>query len=198
MTHNTHRSLKDDAEIHQEKTWLAAIAEKQDETAFSELFDRYAPKIKAFCLAQSPGSVSLADELVQEVMVKIWQKAGLYKSDIASPSTWIFTLARNARVDFFRKQNRHQSDITTDDIYEELIDESQDLFLTARQNQQKLHITRALDTLSFDQTEVISKVYMEGKSHSQVADELQLPLGTVKSRIRLALSKLGVTLGESL
>ncbi|MCY4043929.1 MAG: sigma-70 family RNA polymerase sigma factor [Cellvibrionales bacterium] len=195
---DTRHRKKNDAEVQEEQAWLAAIANSQDEIAFSCLFDRYAPKIKAFCLAKSPGSITMADELVQEVMVKIWQKAHLYHPELASPSTWIFTLARNTRVDFFRKQHRHQTDITAEDIYDDLIDETQDLFIAAHQKQQQKHIQQAMSHLSLDQTEVIAKVYMEGKSHSQVADELQLPLGTVKSRIRLALSKLGLSLGELL
>ncbi len=184
--------------IEQEKAWLKAIAETQCESAFSKLFDRYAPKIKAFILAAQPGSSSLADELVQEVMLKIWQKAHYYQAVKASPSTWIYTLARNARIDHFRKHQKHQSDIDAEIVYAQTIDETQDLFQAAQQKQANKKLFEAIETLSEEQTQVIAKIYMEGKTHQQVSDELQLPLGTVKSRIRLALGKLGLSLRSSL
>jgi RNA polymerase sigma-70 factor (ECF subfamily) len=176
------------------QSYLSAIAERQDEQAFALLFDDFAPKIKAFSLKAHPGATMVADELVQEVMLKIWQKAHLYNPSKAAVTTWIYTLARNARIDYLRRNGRFSSEICADDIYEDILDESQDLFSLTQQRQSEDQIRQSLHQLPEDQSIVLSKVYMEGKTHQQTAQELRLPLGTVKSRVRLALGKLEVML----
>ena len=177
------------------ETWVQgmhAVAEKRDEQAFANLFDVFAPKVKAYSLAQQPGAVMVADELVQEVMLKIWNKAHLFSAGKASVSTWIFTMARNARIDYLRKNGRFVSEIDPEDIYNQQVDESQDLFSAVQQKQLQASIQQSISLLPNEQAQVLAKVYMEGKSHQQVADELSMPLGTVKSRVRLALGKLEV------
>ncbi|NRA42047.1 MAG: sigma-70 family RNA polymerase sigma factor [Pseudomonadales bacterium] len=171
---------------------MHAVAEKRDEQAFANLFDVFAPKVKAYSLAQQPGAVMVADELVQEVMLKIWNKAHLFSAGKASVSTWIFTMARNARIDYLRKNGRFVSEIDPEDIYNQQVDESQDLFSAVQQKQLQASIQQSISLLPNEQAQVLAKVYMEGKSHQQVADELSMPLGTVKSRVRLALGKLEV------
>jgi RNA polymerase sigma-70 factor (ECF subfamily) len=176
---------------------IHAIAEDRDEQAFAHLFDDFAPKLKAFSLAAQPGANMVADELVQEVMLKIWNKAHLYNPTKASVTTWLYTLARNARIDYLRKNGRFASEITADDIFHDILDESPDLFSLTQQKQTEQHIRESMKSLPEDQSLVLSKVYMEGKTHQQTAEELHLPLGTVKSRVRLALNKLEVLLGRN-
>ncbi|CAH0991223.1 ECF RNA polymerase sigma factor RpoE [Sinobacterium norvegicum] len=177
---------------------LIRIGDEQDEQAFSQLFDIFAPKIRAFSLAAQPGASMVADELVQDVMLKIWNKAHLYQPKKAAASTWIFTLARNARIDYLRKNGRYSSDIDPEDIYLNIVDESQDVFAATQQKQDEDNIRLSMAQLPVDQQQVLAKVYMEGKSHQQTANDLALPLGTVKSRVRLALSKLEVIMRRAL
>jgi RNA polymerase sigma-70 factor (ECF subfamily) len=172
--------------------YLIQIGDQQDEQAFSQLFDIFAPKIRAFSLAAQPGAAMVADELVQDVMLKIWNKAHLYQPKKAAASTWIFTLARNARIDYLRKNGRYTSEINPEDIYLNIVDESQDVFAATQQKQDEEHIRQSMAQLPVEQQQVLAKVYMEGKSHQQTANDLALPLGTVKSRVRLALNKLEV------
>jgi len=190
MNTSKHTSL---VQLQEREHWaslIAAIADQRCEQSFSALFDIFAPKIKAFSLASQPGSSMVADELVQEVMFKIWNKAHLFNASKASPSTWIYTLARNARIDQFRKNGRHSSEISSDDIYLDILDESPDIFSQTQQKQLEATIHQSIHNLPKDQSLVLEKVYLEGKTHQQTAQELNLPLGTVKSRVRLALKKL--------
>ncbi len=171
---------------------ITAVAKQQDREAFGRLFDHFAPRVRAFSLKAMPGANLMADEVAQDVMLKVWQKAHTYNPDAAALSTWIFTLARNARVDYLRKHGRHQSDIDPDFIFDQLEDEHADPFNSAQAKNSEQLIREGLKELSTDQTQVIAKIYLEGKSHQETSDELGLPLGTVKSRVRLALQRLAV------
>lgn len=177
---------------------IARVADHRDEDAFSMLFDHFAPRIKSFGLAFKPDAGISADELVQEVMLKIWMKAHQYQEEKASPTTWVYTLARNARIDHYRKTQRHSESLDAEEIYLNFPDEAPGPFMAAQRKQTEKKVANALNTLPVDQNRVLSKVYMEGKTHHQIADELELPLGTVKSRIRLALGKLGILLENDL
>lgn len=189
-----HSQEKHNEQLAKWQQCISAIANSQDEQAFSMLFDDFAPKIKAFSLAAHPGATMVADELVQEVMLKVWNKAHLYNQQKASVTTWIYTLARNARIDYLRRNGRFSSEICSDDVYAGILDDSPDVFALTQQRQVEQHIRESLDELPQDQRQVLAKVYMEGKTHQQTAEELHLPLGTVKSRVRLALGKLEVML----
>lgn len=169
---------------------LRKVADDRNEQAFTVLFEHYVPKLRAYSLAAQPGAALLADELAQEVMVKLWNKAHTFNSSKASLNTWIFTLARNARIDYFRKNGRFVSEIEPDLIFANMTDDTQDPFSSAHSKALESHIKDAINELPNDQAQAICKVFMEGKSHQQAADELGLPLGTIKSRVRLALSKL--------
>ena len=173
---------------------IRAVAEHRDRDAFTRLFDHFVPLIKAFTLAAHPGSNILASEVAQDVMIKVWKKAHTYKPEAAAVSTWIFALSRNARIDYLRKHGRHQSDILPEFIYDDLEDDGPGPFQLALQRRNEELVRNMLRGLPEDQREVLAKVYMEGKTHAEVALELNLPLGTVKSRVRLALKKLAVTL----
>lgn len=171
---------------------MEQVAVNRNTAALERLFDHYAPRIRAFCLSAQPGSNLMADDIAQEVMIRIWNKAHLYNPASASLNTWVFTIARNARIDYMRKNGRYQSDIDPDNFWNELVDENADPFREAQQKRDQERIRDSLKQLPSDQQQVLAKVYLEGKSHSEASEELGLPLGTVKSRVRLALNKLSV------
>ncbi len=168
------------------------VAVDRDKNAFAELFDHYAPQIRAYSLAREPGADLVADELVQEVMTRVWLKADKYNAKLANLNTWIFTLARNCRIDYLRRNSRFVTEIDPTDIFNEMEDEGPGPFQLAQQSRAEESIRAGLEELPREQAEILTKVYLEGKSHQQASDELKLPLGTVKSRVRLALKKLEV------
>jgi len=171
---------------------LARVAQHRDKQAFGQLFDHYAPLIRAYSLARDPGAGLIADDLVQEVMTRVWLKADKYNVRLANLNTWIFTLARNCRIDYLRRNSRYATEIDPTDIFNNIEDEGPGPFQQAQQNRAEASIKAGLQQLPREQAEILTKVYIEGKSHQQASDELQLPLGTVKSRVRLALKKLEV------
>ena len=171
---------------------IGRVAENRDKAAFAELFDHYAPLIRAYSLAREPGADLVADELVQEVMTRVWLKASKYNVRLANLNTWIFTLARNCRIDYLRRNSRYATEIDPTDIFNEIEDEGPDPFQLVQQSRVQQSIRAGLEQLPQEQSEILTKVYLEGKSHQQTSEELKLPLGTVKSRVRLALKKLEV------
>jgi len=171
---------------------IARVANQGDKTAFSILFDHYAPLIRAYSLAREPGADLVADELAQEVMIRVWLKAGTYNSRLANTNTWIFTLARNCRIDYLRRNGRFVSEIDPTEIFNDMEDESPSPFQLTHQSRLEENIRTGLEKLPREQSEILIKVYLEGKSHQQTSEELKLPLGTVKSRVRLAIKKLKV------
>jgi RNA polymerase sigma-70 factor (ECF subfamily) len=173
-------------------TDLIAVAEKRDQVALGRLFDHYVPKIRSFCLMSQPGATLMADDIAQEVMIRVWNKAHTFKPEAASLNTWIFTIARNARIDYLRKNGRHQSNIDPELLWNDVVDESADPFRDAQQSRDKDRIQAGLSQLPNEQRQVLAKVYLEGKTHVEAAEELGLPLGTIKSRVRLALHKLTI------
>jgi RNA polymerase sigma factor (sigma-70 family) len=182
-------------EADSQRDWaelMHKVAEHSDRAAYTLLFEHFAPRIKAF--AQSKyASEAEADELVQEVMLKVWNKAAGYKSGKAAVSTWIYTIARNSRIDMLRRQQKQMNDVCADDVW--LEDENADPFAEVQLKRSQRSIHETLDSLPPDQKLIIQKTYMEGKSHTEVAKELDLPLGTVKGRVRLALKKMQILLG---
>jgi len=175
--------------------WESAIrkvAQHQDRAEFKKLFDHYAPLIKAF-LSKGIASYadrSLAEEMAQEVMIKVWNKAYSFNSSKASVNTWIFTIARNTRIDFIRRNGRADRTIDIEDIWHEA--DSPEPVVELQQRRVETMIRNAMSTLPEEQALVLEKAFMESKSHNEIAEELDLPLGTVKSRIRLALNKLQI------
>ena len=103
---------------------MIRVAENRDKEAFATLFDHYAPQLRAYSLAREPGAGPVADELVQEVMTRVWLKADKYKSQLSNLNTWMFTLARNCRIDYLRRNSRYVSEIDPTDIFNEIEDES--------------------------------------------------------------------------
>ena len=170
---------------------LQTVAQTQDKQEFAKLFKHFAPLIKAFALNGSALAAAHAEELVQEVMIKVWQKATAYNPHKAAASTWIYTIARNCRTDMYRRLQKFDTPISADDIWPE--GESDEMFVAVQQKRDATRIREMLQGLPHEQCQILMKVYMEGKSHSEVSEELDLPLGTVKSRVRLAMKKLQLT-----
>ena len=171
---------------------LNSVAKDRDRAAFAQLFDHYAPLIRAYSLAREGGADLVADELVQEVMTRVWLKADKYNHRLANLNTWIFTLARNCRIDYLRRNSRYLTEIDPTDIFNDIEDEGPGPFEQVQQSRAQDSIRNGLKQLPREQAEILTKVYLEGKTHQQTSDELKLPLGTVKSRVRLALKKLEV------
>jgi len=170
---------------------LRAIAERRDQNSFVALFDYYAPRVKAY-LKRLGASDSLADDLVQEVMLTVWRKAESYDPAKAGVGTWIFTIARNLRIDAVRRE-RHP-DLDPDDPL--LVPDPEPLPDRAVQaTQEESDVREALRDLPADQIQVINLAFYEGKSHGEIAAALAIPLGTVKSRLRLAFRRVRGRLG---
>jgi len=172
--------------------YLSRVATDRDKEAFAQLFDHYAPLIRAYSLAREPGANLVADELVQEVLSRVWLKADKYNGRLANLNTWIFTLARNCRIDYLRRHSRYASEIDPTDIFNDFEDDGPGPFQQVQQTRAEESIRTGLKQLPREQAEILTKVYLQGKSHQQTSTELKLPLGTVKSRVRLALKKLEV------
>ena len=178
------------------REWLKSVAVDRDETAFKMLFDHYVPLLRSYSLVREPGSALLADELAQEVMIKVWNKAASYNADKANTNTWIFTLARNSRIDYLRRNGRFATNIDSTDLFDNIVDTSPSPFQAAQTQTVQKNIRQGLDQLPNEQAEILRKVYLQGRSHQQASDELNLPLGTVKSRVRLALKKMQLLMGD--
>jgi RNA polymerase sigma-70 factor (ECF subfamily) len=172
---------------------LNKVAVNQDRVAFKELFTYFAPRIKGFFQGQG-SSADKADEVVQEAMVNVWRKSHLFDPNKAKASTWIFTIARNSRIDLLRKENRPEPDFTDPSF---LMDEEPrpDEIYERDDEAKKLQVVLA--QLPEEQSEVLRLAFFEQKAHAEIAEELSLPLGTVKSRIRLAFKRLRKELGEN-
>lgn len=165
---------------------------KQDKQAFSILFDRYALKLKAFMM-RSGMSGEDADEIAQDVMVSVWRKAHLYDPAKAGAATWIYTIARNRRIDVLRKHARPAPDPDDPLFQPDPLPGGREV-MSAQETQDAVRL--ALHALPADQRQVLICAYFDGLSHGEVAGKLDLPLGTVKSRIRLACKAMRGILGE--
>ena len=173
---------------------LTAVAVQRDRAAFKVLFEFYAPRLKAFVQRQGT-SPDMAEEVVQETMVKVWRKAAQFDASRASASTWIFTIARNLRVDLLRKANRPAPDMNDPALVPEPEPRAHELI---SRDQESARLKVAVAELPQEQQEVLRLAFFEEKAHGAVAEELGIPLGTVKSRIRLAFKRIRAELGEEL
>ena len=177
----------------EQSRWIVAVAESRDRKAFKQLFDYFAPRIKGFC-RNNGSTADRADEVVQEAFVNVWRKARLFDPKKASAGAWIFAIARNSRIDLIRKENRPEAD-TTDPFFEQNEPESP---LAVLETERKSKTLRELvEDLPDEQQQVLKLAFFEEKAHSEVAEELGIPLGTVKSRIRLAFKRIRSELGET-
>ncbi len=181
-----------DAERTRFADLLVAVAELQDRDAFAELFAYYAPRVKSYLLRLGADS-ALAEEIAQDVMVTVWRKAGLFDRAQASVSTWIFRIARNRRIDLFRRSKRPELDPEEEMILPSGV-EAPDARIEAMETEAR--VRAAMKDLPEEQVLLLKLAFYEGLSHSEIATRLGAPLGTVKSRIRLAFAKMKVRLGD--
>ncbi len=164
---------------------LRNVAERGDAEAFQELFESYVPRVKAY-MVRHGADATTAEELAQETLLTVWRKAKLYSGEKGSATTWIFTIARNLRIDRLRREIPWQ-ELPSGYAEEPSTDAPPDEVLSERERGER--VKAALAKLPADQHEVVVLAYIEGLSHSEIASRLGLPLGTVKSRMRLAYLK---------
>ncbi len=168
--------------------WLLAVATRGDRQAFASLFEHFAPRLIGF-FSRAGLPRETAEEVTQETMIAVWTKAGLYDPREAGVSTWIYTIARNARIDRLRREGR-RAKLETDVMEqqgEEFDASGEDILLVSERD---VRVREAIGTLPPEQAEIIRLSYFAEKPHSEIARELGLPLGTVKSRLRLAILKI--------
>ena len=172
---------------------LSRIARERSDDAFRQLFETYSARIRNFLMRQGADR-DTAEELAQETLLAVWRKAGLYSAEKGSATTWMFTIARNLRIDRLRKEVSWQkvgeeqaASVASDDIRPDD---------AASVSQRQLRVQAALADLPFDQREILTLAYIDGLSHSEIVARLGLPLGTVKSRIRLAYQKVRTALED--
>ncbi len=165
---------------------LQRVAANGDVEAFKALFETYAPRVKSYMLRQGADPAT-AEELAQETLLAVWRKAALYSDEKGSATTWIFTIARNLRIDRLRKEVAWQP-LPENNDERASEDPGPDEELSERERGERVRATLA--ELPPDQSEVVNLAFIEGLSHSEIAKRLGLPLGTVKSRMRLAYQKI--------
>jgi RNA polymerase sigma-70 factor (ECF subfamily) len=171
---------------------ILAVAMHRDRAAFADLFAYFGPRVKAWMM-RAGSNPTAAEELAQDAMLAVWQKARLFDPARAGASTWIFTIARNLRIDALRRE-RHPSELMQDATEESEGPLQADRVLAM--SQEETRIRAALSLLPPEQADVIRKAFFEDKVHAEIEKELGIPLGTVKSRLRLAMNRLRAMLGD--
>ena len=171
---------------------LLAVGRARDRAAFAALFGHFAPRLKAY-LRRLGSDAAAAEELAQEVMLLVWRRAETFDPAQASASTWVFTIARNRRIDALRREQRPEIDPDDPALVPDPVEPADRALETA---QATGRLRAALKELPPEQAELLRMAYFEDKPHSAIAAERGLPLGTVKSRLRLALERLRKVLRE--
>jgi RNA polymerase sigma factor (sigma-70 family) len=165
---------------------VAAVAERRDTAAFTQLFDHFAPRVKAYLLRLGADAAA-AEELTQEVMVTLWRKAALFDRAKSSVGTWLFRIARNRRIDQIRRSRGETLD-EDDPMLLPAEPDAPDEVFDARRLEARMRL--ALDGLPDEQAQLVRLAFFDSLTHSEIAERTGLPLGTVKSRIRLAFARL--------
>jgi RNA polymerase sigma-70 factor, ECF subfamily len=158
------------------------VSKERDEIAFSQIFDFLAPKINSYFIKNS-FNYQLSEELTQEVLSTIWTKASLYNPEKSKFTTWVFTIARNKKIDFYRKSKN--SSINEDDLRDFMYEKNEVNDYDIQDTVEKIN-----KELDINQRKLIKMNFFEQKSHKKIAEELEIPIGTVKSRIRTILNKM--------
>lgn len=171
---------------------VTSVGRTRDEAAFKELFDHFAPRVKGYLMRHGAGA-AVAEDLAQEAMLILWRKAQLFDSGKASASTWVFTIARNLRIDEIRRERRPEFDADDPNLRPDAERDADEKIDWA---QAEGRLRQALVALPAEQARVIELSFLADKPHSAIASELGLPLGTVKSRIRLAIAHLRKSFGD--
>ncbi len=164
------------------KNLVFKIAKSQDKLAFSKIFDYFAPRIMGYLKASGTNS-EISEEITQEVLSTVWQKAYQFNQNRANVSTWIFTISRNKRIDRIRKNENPL--YNTIDLIDALYpnDNIQELIIEEK-------VTEMQSILNVNEKKLIKMSFFQGKTHKIISQELEIPLGTVKSRIRSILKKM--------
>ncbi|MGN7960841.1 sigma-70 family RNA polymerase sigma factor [Brucella anthropi] len=172
---------------------MLAVRSRRDVDAFEVIFKHFAPRVKAY-MAKLSADTQTAEELMQETMIAVWNKADQFDVAKGALSTWIFTIARNQRIDAVRRARRPEFD-PTDPAF--VPDEEQPADLRIAERQSASQLRAAMADLPKEQSTLLELAYFEESTHSAIAKKLNLPLGTVKSRLRLAFNKLRAALDNS-
>ncbi|GLQ30801.1 sigma-70 family RNA polymerase sigma factor [Litoribrevibacter albus] len=172
---------------------ILRIAQHQDRQAFLELFDTIASRLKAYAMRCGASDVE-AEEIVQESLLTVWRKAHQFNPQTASATTWLFTIVRNKRIDMARKGKYEQ--VLSEDLYPEPT--TVDLETDVERDLNGQIVRTLITALPDEQRQIVYMVYFEGKTHSEISNELDLPLGTIKSRLRLAMKKLDALVQEQM
>jgi RNA polymerase sigma-70 factor (ECF subfamily) len=175
--------------------WLERVAEDQDRAAFTKLFEFFAPKIKRFGLKQF-GDEAQANELVQNTMTNIWTKAHLYNQHKGAATTWVYTVMRNASFDQLRKTKHQAEQNLGDDIWPLDSAPSHTETDTLHDHLLTKQLGKYVDNLPLAQKVIVQGVYFQELSQEQLSEQLGVPIGTIKSRLRLALAKIKQQMGE--
>jgi RNA polymerase sigma-70 factor (ECF subfamily) len=183
---NIETLIKPSSESSHFASLIESIAENQDRDAFAELFAHYAPRVKGY-LMRLGASNGQAEEVTQEAMLSVWNKAHLFDRKKAAASTWIFTIARNRRIDILRRQKYPELDANDPLLAGEPPTQPDDELIESRTGEE---VRAALETLPEEQRELVRLAFYSGWSHAKLAAQTNLPLGTVKSRLRLAFNRL--------
>lgn len=174
---------------------IEAIATKRDRASFNAIFEHFAPRVKTFML-RSGASEAMAEEIAQETMLTVWRKAALFVSGSRGAAAWIFTIARNLRIDAFRREQRGSaSDRMSDNDNTRVVELTPEVQFAAAQSEE--NVRKAMAQLSDEQMHVIELFFFKEKTHSEIAEYLKIPLGTVKSRLRLAIARLRALLEQA-
>jgi RNA polymerase sigma-70 factor (ECF subfamily) len=171
---------------------MRAVAEGGDRAAFAALYEHFAPRLKAYLMRLGTAE-DAAEELVQESLIMAWRRAASFDPDQASVATWLFTIARNKRIDRLRREKRPEIDPNDPALVPDPAPAPDSLFSSA---QDEAQVRLALQSLPDEQLHLLRLAFFADLSHREIADRENLPLGTVKSRIRLALARLRTLIGE--
>ncbi|MDA0127149.1 RNA polymerase sigma factor [Vibrio sp. MarTm2] len=185
-----------DTQNFSKSDWASCMerVKQQDKKAFALVFTHFSPRLKQFTY-RHVGNEQVAMEMVQETLATVWQKSALFNSDKSSLSTWIFTIARNLCFDMLRRQKGRDQHIHSEDIWpNDYCPPDMVEHYSPEADRMKEQVVKFLDTLPEAQRKVVQAVYLEDLPHQQVADMLDIPLGTVKSRLRLAVEKLRISI----
>jgi RNA polymerase sigma-70 factor (ECF subfamily) len=175
-------------------SWLRSVGELGDRNAFVALFHQFAPRVKSYLLRLGL-SQGQAEELAQETMLQVWRKAASYNSSAGSPAAWILAIARNLRIDAARRESTAaRKDIILNPLADELPPLPPDAEVDALERADR--VRRAIALLPFEQAEVLRLSFFDDRPHAEIERLLGIPLGTVKSRLRLALARLRTLLDE--
>jgi len=178
----------------EDEALMTAVAVRADREAFGRLFGRYAPKVKAHLVARG-APASVADELTQEVMLIVWRKAALFDAGKGSLVTWLYTISRNCLLNHLRAAGRRELDVDVDVDAPEPGDAPPTGEQQLIDRERRRGLAASVERLPPEQREILQRAYWKGQTLQECADEIQIPLGTVKTRVRLALARLRELLG---